>query len=273
MNKEINDYVWKGPRINDVQQEVKLVDCDLLELQKYYDHCQQMLNNENPKMLGRYTLIKVIEDQIQHCRAELLVRWLRAEKNYTYQHCYEDIQSLIRKNKETLTQSVVEKYPISALMSEIPNEYKRVPIGLVLKASMYSLGVCDTSHITLNFLIKIGLYLTQKEMQHDLYERDPATGKARNRLEIIKEREQLNPALRLEVKPDGLTYAEFRQMNKLQKDKYENFTTAQLKLLSEKVLYRFQQRCERQAQQWEQKAAEIIEVATSKGWDIHQKIV
>ena len=40
-----------------------------------------MLHNENPKVPGRYTLIKIIEDQIQHCRAELLVRWLRAEKN------------------------------------------------------------------------------------------------------------------------------------------------------------------------------------------------
>lgn len=275
MNKEIHnieEYIWRGPRVDGVQKEIKLVDCDLMELQKYYNHCQQMLHNENPKVPGRYTLIKIIEDQIQHCRAELLVRWLRAEKNYTYQHCYEDIQTLIRKNKETMTQDAVEKCPISTLMSEIPSEYRRVPVGLVLKASMYSLGVCDTSHITLNFLVKLGIYLTQQEMQQELFERDPETGKARNRMEIIKERENLNPALHLECKPDGLSYAEFHQMCKLHKDKYEKFTTAQLKTLSEKVFYRFQQRCEDQAKQWEAKAAEIAEVASSKGWDINKPI-
>nr|DAF63764.1 MAG TPA: hypothetical protein [Podoviridae sp. ctz6O13] len=270
--KNLESYIWKGPNVNGVQQERKLMDCDLLELQKYYDHCRQMLYNDSMKQPGRYTLIKMVESQIQHCRAELLVRWLRAEKSYTYQHCYEDIQALIHKNKETLTQSVVETYPISALMSEIPNEFKRVPIGLVLKASMYSLGICDTAHITLNFIVKMGLYLTQKEMQQELFERDPETGKARNRLEVIKQREQLNPSIRLEVKPDGLTYAEFKQMYRLRKDKYENFTSAQLKLLSEKVLYRFQLRCEAQARQWEEKIAEIEEVAESKGWDIHRQI-
>lgn len=275
MSKDTNnneEYIWKGPRVDGVQKEIKLIDCDFEQLQKYYNHCQQMLYNDNPKVPGRYVLIKKIESQIQHCRAELLVRWLRAEKGYTYQHCYEDIQSLIHKNKEVLTQEALEKYPISNLMSEIPNEYKRVPISLVLRASMYSLGVCDTSHISLNFLVKLGIFLTQKEMQQELFERDPETGKARNRMEIIKEREGLNPALHLECKSDGLSYAEFHQMCKLHKDKYENLTTAQLKLLSEKIFYKFQQRCEEQAKQWETKAAEIREVATSKGWDINKVI-
>lgn len=264
----LSEYIWKGPKVDGVQSEKRLIDCDYDELRKHYNHCQQMLYNENPKVPGRLVLIKMIEDQIQCCRAELLVRWLRAEKNYTYQNCYEDIRALIAKNKDVLTQEAVEKYPISNLMSDIPDEYKRVPVGLVLKASMYSLGVFDTSHITLNFLIKMGIYLTQKEMQEELFERDPETGKARNRMEIIKQREGLNPAIRLECIPTGLSYAEFHQMCKLHKDKYEKFTTAQLKILSEKVLYRFQLRCEEQAKQWQTKAAEILEVAESKGWDI-----
>lgn len=268
----LESYIWRGPKVNGTQKEIRLVDCDFEELQKYYNHCQQMLYNDNPKIPGRLTLIKIIEEQIQHCRAELLVRWLRAEKHYTYQNCYEDIRALINRNKETLTQSAVEKCPIGQMMSEIPNEYKRVPVGLVLKASMYSLGVFDTSHITLNFLVKLGIYLTQQEMQVELFERDPETGKARNRMELIKQREGLNPAIRLECIPTGLTYAEFHQMCKLRKDKYENFTSAQLKILSEKVLYRFQLRCEEQAKQWEVKAAEIIEVAKSKGWDVTRAI-
>ena len=271
-NEKLEDYLWKGPRVNGVQESVRLMDCDFDRLQKYYNHCQQMLYNDNPRFPGRCTLIKIIEDQIQHCRAELLVRWLRAEKKYTYQNCYEDIRALIAKNKEVLTPDAIDKYPISNLMSEIPNEYKRVPVGLVLKACVYSLGVFDTSRITLNFLVKLGIYLTQQEMQVELFERDPQTGKVRNRMDIIKEREGLNPALHLEVTPTGLSYAEFHQMCKLRKDKYENFTTLQLKVLSEKVLYRFQLRCEDQAKSWEKKAEEIRKVAENKGWDVTRQI-
>lgn len=265
-------YIWKGPRVNGIQQEIRLVDCSYDDLKKYYNHCQQMLYNDDPQVPGRLTLIKIIEDQIQHCRAELLVRWLRSEKHYTYQNCYEDIRALINRNKEALTHEVVEQYPIGQIISEIPHEYKRVPVKLVLKASMYALGVLDTSHITLNFLVQMGIYLTQHEMQNELFERDPATGKARNRMEIIKQREGLNPAIRLECVPTGLTYAEFHQMCRLRTGKYENFTTAQLEILSRKVLYRFQIRCEEQAQQWQNRIRELTEVAASKGWDITRKI-
>lgn len=264
----IEDYIWRGPKVNGVQEEIRLVDMPEEKLQKAYDHCMQMLYNENPRLPGRLTLVKIIEDQIQRCRAELLVRWLRAERHYTYQNCYEDIRTLIANNKEVLDQAAVENMPISTLMAEIPNEYKRVPIGLVLKAAMYSLGMFDTSHITLNFIIRLGIWLTPREMQTELFERDPETGKAVDRREIIKQREGLNPAIRLELNPTGLTYAEFHQMNKLPKDKYETFTTPQLKVLSEKVLYRFQLRCEEQAKQWQDKVAEILEVAKYKGFNI-----
>jgi predicted RNA-binding protein len=58
----------------------------------------------------------------------------------------------------------------------------------------------------------------------------------------------------------------------LKRDKYSNLTTDQLKLLSNKVLYRFQDQCQMQAAQWETKIAEIIEVASSKGWDVTREI-
>ena len=266
-------YIWKGPKTAEGEQsEIRLMDCDFDQLQRYYQHCQQMLYNDSPKIRGRLTLIKDTEKQIQNCRAELLVRWLRLNKHYTYQDCYDDIRALIAKNKDTLTQEVVETYPISNIMADIPDDYKRVPIGAVLKASMYALGVLDVSHITLNFLIKLGIYLTAKEMQQDLFERDPDTGKARNRMEIIKQRENLNPSIRLECKPDGLSYAEFHQMCRLKTDKYEHFTSAQLEILSKKVLYRFQLRCEEQAKRWQEISDQILEVAEYKGWDVTREI-
>jgi hypothetical protein len=269
-NEDSKKYVWKGPYVEGVQEEIDLWGCDQFDLQKYYNHCEEMLNNPNLKSPGRYVLINNIDKQIQNCRAELLVRWLRSERGYTYNHCYEDIHTLIRKNSETGNQENIENWPISNLMSEIPDEYKRVPIGLVLKASMSALGVCDTSTITLNFLTNLGIYLTQKELQKDLIERDPVSGKIRNRLDVIKEREHLNPAIRLKIKENGLSYEEFHQMYRLHTDKYERLTTLQLKILSEKVFYLVQIRCKEQAAKWEEKKSEILEVAKEKGYKLNE---
>ena len=76
---DINNYVWKGPKINDVQEEIKLIDADFYQLQKFYNHCNEMLYNKDSKNPGRITLIGIVQDQIQRCRAELLIRWLRSE--------------------------------------------------------------------------------------------------------------------------------------------------------------------------------------------------
>lgn len=108
--------------------------------------------------------------------------------------------------------------------------------------------------------------------KHGLYEKDPETGKAKNRLDIIKRELKMNPAINLKISTTGLTYNEFRSMYYLKKDKYSNLTSDQLKLLSNKVLYRFQQQCLNQAQQWEKKIQEILEVAEHKGWDVTRDI-
>ena len=158
-------------------------------------------------------------------------------------------------------------------------EFNEIPFELVMDACLDTLGVIDISHLTLNFIVKLGLYFTQQEMQqpvnklfadnkHGLYEKDPETGKAKNRLDVIKRELKLNPAINLRICNTGLNYNEFRSMYYLKRDKYSNLTTDQLKLLSNKVLYRFQDQCEMQAKQWEEKIREINEVAESKGWDV-----
>lgn len=54
-----------------MQDEKRLVDCTLEELQRNYDYCKQMLYNENKQKPGRYVLISIIDDQIQRCNCEL----------------------------------------------------------------------------------------------------------------------------------------------------------------------------------------------------------
>jgi len=274
---DINSYVWKGPKVNGVQEEIKLVEASFNQLQKFYNHCNEMLYNKDSKYPGRITLLGIVQDQILRCRAELLIRWLRLEKQYTTTNCLEDLRAIISNNKNELTQEVIKTYPIGNIMNGLPIEFERVPISLVLDACLDSLGVLDNSHLTLNFIVKMGLWFTPQEMQKSvadggLYEKDPVTGKAVNRLEVVAKKHSLNPSISLRIDNTGLSYAEFRSMYKLKRDKYANLTSDQLRLLSNKVLYRFQDQCEMQAKQWQDKIEEILKVAESKGWDVTRNI-
>ena len=274
---DINNFVWKGPKVNGVQEEIRLVDADFYQLQKFYNHCNEMLYNKDSKYPGRVVLKDIVQDQIQRCRAELLIRWLRSEKQYTTTNCLEDLRAIISNNKEELTQDVIKTYAIGNIMNGLPIEFERVPISMVMDACLDSLGVLDNSHLTLNFIVKMGLWFTPQEMQKPvadggLYKKDPETGKAVNRLEVVTKELRLNPSISLRIDNTGLSYAEFRSMCRLKRDKYANLTSDQLRLLSNKVLYRFQDQCEMQAKQWQDKIAEILKVAESKGWDVTRNI-
>lgn len=275
---DINSYIWKGPKINGVQEEIRLVDADYNQLRKFYKHCEEMLYNKDSKNPGRETLINIVSDQIQRCRAELLMRWLRHELEYTATKCLEDLRGVINNNREELNQETIKICPIGHVMNGLPIDLERVPISLVMDACLDSLGIYDNSHLTLSFITKMGLWFTPQEMQKPssedgLYEKDPTTGKAVNRLEVVSKKLGLNPAISLRIDQNtGLSFAEFRSMYKLKKDKYTNLTSDQLKLLSNKILYRFQNQCEAQAKQWRDKMAELVLVAEKKGWDITRDI-
>lgn len=269
---DVNNYVWKGPKVNGVQEEIKLVDATFEQLRKFYVHCDQMLHNSDSKNPGRITLLGIVQDQIQRCRAELLIRWLRAEKQYTSTKCLEDLKAIIRNNKDVLTNETIKTYPIGEIINGLPVEFHDVPVSLVLDGCLDALGTLDNSHLTLNFIVKMGLWFTQQEMQKDLYRKDPETGKTMNRLEVVRNELKLNPSIMLKICDTGLNYAEFRSMCRLKRDKYTNLTSEQLRLLSNKVLYRFQNQCEAQAKQWKDKIDEINKVAELKGWDVTRNI-
>jgi hypothetical protein len=58
----------------------------------------------------------------------------------------------------------------------------------------------------------------------------------------------------------------------LKKDKYSNIASNPLKILSNKVLYRYQELCVAQAKPWQDKMNEILKVAEFKGWDVTREI-
>lgn len=284
---DIKSFIWKGPKVNGIQEEIRLVDASYEQLRRYYKHCMEMLYNNNVKNPGRITLLDIISDQIQKCRAELLIRWLKAERSYPATSCLEDLKKVIANNEE-LTDEVIKTYPIGTVMNGLPEEFERVPISTVMKACLSSLGVLDSSHLTLNFIVKMGLCFTQQEMQKELLRKDE-TGKTINRLEVIRKEFNLDPTkFNLWINFEGgLSYEEFKTMYIFKTGKvssmipsrfssnkipYSSMTSDLLRLLSNKVLYRFQEQCEKQAKQWQTKVAELIRVAEYKGWDITRNV-
>lgn len=266
--EDVNSYVWKGPRVNGVQEEFKLIDADYDTLKKWYNRCITMLNNTDVHTPGRLVLVNIIDDQIARCRAELLMRWLRKEKQYTNIKCLQDLRQIIANNKEVLTPETIKTYPICEVMSGLPIEFQTVSVGNVLDACMDLLGVFDCSHVTRNFIVKMGLWFTPQELQNELCQRDPNTGKPRNRLEVVREILKVDPAIRLRISETGLTFNEFKAIFNIQKDKYSSYSSEQLNVLANKILYRLQNQCEEQAKQWQDKANEIVKVANIKGWDV-----
>lgn len=266
--EDVNSYVWKGPRVNGIQEEFKLIDADYDTLKKWYNRCITMLNNTDVHTPGRLVLVNIIDDQIARCRAELLMRWLRKEKQYTNIKCLQDLRQIIANNKEVLTPETIKTYPICEVMSGLPIEFQTVSVGNVLDACMDLLGVFDCSHVTRNFIVKMGLWFTPQELQNELCQRDPNTGKPRNRLEVVREILKVDPAIRLRISETGLTFNEFKAIFNIQKDKYSSYSSEQLNVLANKILYRLQNQCEEQAKQWQDKANEIAKVANIKGWDV-----
>ena len=268
----VNTYIWKDKKENGQQVEHRLIDFDLKTLQEKFNLCEQMLYNTDARRPGRLVLLDIVNDQILRCRAELLVRWIRHARECTSTMLLESIRTMISNNKDILTQDTIKTVPIGEIMTGIDDlDFRKIPINLVLDACMDYLGIIDTSHLTFNFVLRMGLWFTQQEMQTPveeggLYQKDHTTGKAVNRLELVKTLRHLNPTISLRIDPTGLSYAEFKSMCDLHRDKYSNLTTNQLKLLSTKVLYRFQNQCEAQAKQWQDKIDEIKEVAEHKGY-------
>lgn len=268
----VESYIWKGKKENGQQSEYRLIDFDQPTLQNKFNLCEQMLYNQDNRNPGRLVLKNLVNDQIVRCRAELLVRWIQTQHQCTSAMLYESIKTMMENNPEAFTPELKKVTPIGNIVSGIDDlDYRKVPISLVLDACTDYLNIFDNSHLTFNFITRMGLWFTQQEMQTPveeggLYQRDPNTGKAMNRLELVKTLRHLNPNTMLRIDPSGLSYSEFKAMCDLHRDKYSNLTTNQLKVLATKVLYRFQEQCEMQAKQWQDKIEEIKQVAEHKGY-------
>lgn len=272
----VENFIWKGPKkeVNGVrvQEEVRLMDATPEQLNKFYAHCMSMLYSNDKKNPGRTILLDMIKRQRQKCNAELYLRWLEnkyqtnipdVRKPYPRFLYNSDIREALEANKDSIPNEEYANTPITVLTDGVPMEFRDVTIHDVLLGAVGVLGLFDRSHISLSFITKMGVWLTDKEM-NELLERDK-DGKARNRIDVIKERFNLRKDIKLYPNENGLSYTELRAMLNLKTKKYSDLTTDQLLVLRDKVLFRFEDEVRFHISQWEDIINKIERVAEIKG--------
>ena len=272
----VENFIWKGPKkeVNGVrvQEEVRLMDATPEQLNTFYAHCMSMLYSNDKKNPGRTILLDMIKRQRQKCNAELYLRWLEnkyqtnipdVRKPYPRFLYNSDIREALEANKDSIPNEEYANTPITVLTDGVPMEFRDVTIHDVLLGAVGVLGLFDRSHISLSFITKMGVWLTDKEM-NELLERDK-DGKARNRIDVIKERFNLRKDIKLYPNENGLSYTELRAMLNLKTKKYSDLTTDQLLVLRDKVLFRFEDEVRFHISQWEDIINKIERVAEIKG--------
>lgn len=266
---DVKSFVWKLARKADgTQEEVRLVDATPEQLRQFLNHCNSMLYSTDKLNPGRYVLLDIIKEQREKCNVELYLRRLKegtltgGESYPRHLYC-QDILSCISKNKALFPQAKLKELSIGLITGGLPREFGRLSIASVIDGCLDQLGIMDNKHITFSFILNLGVYLTPDEMK-EFNEKDK-DGNTRSKLEVIKERLNIKPSVRLTVKPTGLNYTELRAMLNLRPKKYSDLTTDQLVTLRNKVLFRLEQEVNFHIEQWEERIRQIQLTAQSRG--------
>lgn len=269
-NNDVNTFTWKLARKSDgTQEEIKLMDATEEQLKKFYKHCDSMLNSTDKVNPGRKVLLKIIKEQREKCNVELFLRKLESGalcadgKGYPRYLYLQDLRTFINAHKDQFPSNELKNIAISACTNGLPREFERISIDSVLSACLDQLGYFENKHITFSFILNLGIYLTAAEMK-EFTEKDK-DGNTRSKLEVIKERLNINPSVRLKVKPSGLNFTELRAMISLRPKKYSELTTDQLTILRNKVLFRLENEVEFHISQWEEIIRQIKLVAETRG--------
>ncbi len=277
-SNDIKSFVWKLARNeNGIQEEIKLIDATPEQLAKFYSHCKSMLYSTDKNNPGRYTLLKIIEEQRRKCNVEIFLRKLESgeicadHKPYPRHLYIQDLRTYMNAHKEDFPSSELNNISIAACSGGLPREFERISINEVLDGGLDNLGYIDCKHITFTFILNLGICLTPEEMK-DFNEKDKE-GNNRSKLEVIKERLNINKSVRLTVKRGGLNFNELRAMVNLKPQKYSKLTTDQLVVLRNKVLFKLEDEVSYHASQWEERLRQIKLVASNKNINLEENEV
>ena len=244
-NNDTKSFVWKLARKSDgTQEEIRLVDATPEQLNTFYKHCKSMLYSEDKLNPGRYVLLKIIEDQRRKCNVELFLRKLESGalcadgKPYPRYLYLQDIRSYMNANKASFPTEELSNISIAAVTKGLPREFERISIEEVIDACLDRLNTFDNKHITFSFILNMGVYLTSAEMKE--FDEKDKDGNTRSKLEVIKERLNIKPTVRLTV-------------------------------LRNKVLFRLEDEVQFHIKSWEERIRQIQLVAQEKGIELNEE--
>lgn len=264
---DINTFTWKYERRkksrDSEQKEVKMVDCTIEELMKFYKHCESMLYNTDFNNPGRYTLLNIIKEQRNKCNAELFVRWMDIQKNVPRYVFLSSIRECLNKNPQVDPKTS----PIEMIVGGCPIEFRDLSIDMVLDACMDTLGKFSKKHLTLTFLLNHGVWFTEEELKE--MQKKGVTDRiqySKQKLGLIPDSFDSNPIeFNLRINPKGLSLSQMYAMTSLKSKKYSELTTIQLETLRNRILYSFENEVKYHISQWEKRMHQIELVLQSKG--------
>ena len=265
INQDINSFTWKWEKeLTDKgeykQKECKMVDMTEDELRLAYNQCKTMLYNRDPDKSGRYLVLESIYDQRNRCGAELFLRYAERTKGISRISLINSINEFMLNNKEALAGI---KPTLDIAFQKLPDEFKNIPLDLVLDGCLDRLGAFSKKHITRTFILKQGVWLTPAEAI-DLTELDK-DNKPINKLDVIRERLNIKEVEKLSLNSKGLSYTELRAMLTLRPNKkYRDLTTVQLETLRNKILFILEENVRKHIDFWEDKIDQIEKVAKYK---------
>ena len=260
---DINSFVWKGEKELDAsgrykQPEIKMINLSQEDLQKYYDHCKKMLFNQDPSKPGRYLVLERIPEQRDRCGAELFLRYLEQNKGMSRFSLLGSINEFQKNNREILK---TWKPTIEDVFANIPEEFGKIPLYLVIDGCLDRLGTFNKKAITRNFVLKQGIWLTPTESKELMEE-----GSGKQRLEIIRERLNIQDVERLSINSKGLNFTQMRAMLNIKQDrKYMDLTTTQLETLRYIILFNLEENVKEHIAFWERKMEELEIIANYRG--------
>ena len=272
---DYSDFTWKKEKVKVdgkmEQESIRMIDMDKEQLIECYNHCNKMLYNEDPRNLGRYNVLEEINDQINKCNIELLLRYYENsyKRNENRQSIPRsalniDLRKLKANNAEIEDWSTVK---ISSVSENIPVEFHNISVSDLLDGCIGYLGAFDKKHLTMRFITKMGLWFTKTE------EGELKANSNVERLALAKERLHLPEKLLLKFSDKGLSYHEMRAMLVLpQKQKYSDMTTEQLVTLKDKMLPRLQKHIDGHIFNWKKLQRQLYLVARQKGFNINDYV-
>lgn len=268
-------FIWKGEKRKEgkkfVQTTEVIDDMTPERLCACYEHCKKMLNNTNPKHLGRYNVLEEVTKQINKCNVELFLRY--CENSYLRREGFVgtprfklllDIRSFIKESEKDAEEKDIEldwnTIPIVHLLGDLPAEFVSISIADAKEGCIDTLDALDKQHLTMSFIVKMGIWFTKAE------ENEIKGNSNVEKLKTVKEKLHLPSELNLQFnEKGGLSYREMRAILTLpKKQRYSDMTTEQLVTLRNKILPRLLKRVDGHIFSWNKLKKQIEIVAKSR---------